>query len=96
MKELNPHLTKLRDERQKYNEGHFNIFSLISEIYRPGENVYEKENPNSEELKLFLDPNTKDIENEIILRKFIEFIGLKDCKIFPKIEKVKVERKTTF
>lgn len=93
LEELKPILTKLRDERQKYNEDHFNIFSLISELYRPEENVYEKENPNSEVLKLFLDPNTKDIGNEIILRKFIEFIGLEDCKkVFPKIEKVKVER----
>lgn len=93
LEELAPFLNILREERQKYNEDHFNIFSLISELYRPGENVYEKENPNSEVLKLFLDPNTKDIGNEIILRRFIEFIGLEDCKkVFPKIEKVKVER----
>ena len=93
LEELDPFLNKLREERQKYNEDHFNIFSLISELYRPRENVYEKENPNSEVLKLFLDPNTKDIGNEIVLRKFIKFIGLEDCKkVFPKIEKVKVER----
>ena len=93
LEELDPFLNKLREERQKYNEDHFNIFSLISELYRPRENVYEKENPNSEVLKLFLDPNTKDIGNEIVLREFIEFIGLEDCKkVFPEIEKVKVER----
>lgn len=93
LKELNPFLNKLREERQKYNEEHFNVFSLISELYRPREHVYEKENPNSDVLKLFLDPRTKDIGNENILKKFIEFIGLKDCKsVFPEIGKVKVER----
>lgn len=93
LENLNSLLTKLRNERQKYNEDHFNVFSLISELYRPRENVYEKENPNSEVLKLFLDPNTKDIGNEIILEKFIEFIGLEDFrKVFPDINKVQVER----
>ena len=84
---------ELRQERQNFDKNNFNLFSLISEAYRPGENVYEKENPNSEILKILLDPNTAEIGNPIILEKFFEFIGLKEYKkFFPDLGAVKVER----
>ena len=84
---------KSRQERQDFDKKNFNLFSLISEAYRPGENVYEKENPNSEILKILLDSNTAEIGNPIILEKFFEFIGLKEHKkFFPDLDAVKVER----
>ena len=86
-------LNKSRQERQDFDKKNFNLFSLISEAYRPGENVYEKENPNSEILKILLDPNTSEIGNSIVLERFFEFIGLKEHKkFFPDLSTVKIER----
>lgn len=86
-------LNKSRQERQDFDKKNFNLFSLISEAYRPGENVYEKENPNSEILKILLDPNTSEIGNPIVLERFFEFIGLKEHKkFFPDLSTVKIER----
>lgn len=90
---LEPFLNELRQERQNFDKNNFNLFSLISEAYRPGENVYKKENPNSEILKILLDPNTPEIGNPIVLKKFFEFIKLEEYeKLFPDLSAVKIER----
>lgn len=90
---LSSFLNELRQEQQNFNKNNFNIFSFISEVYRPDKNIYKKENPNSEILKSLLDPNTAEIGNPIVLKEFFEFIGLKEHKkFFPDLSKVKVER----
>lgn len=90
---LTPVFNELRKEKQIFDKNNFNIFSFISEAYRPNENVYEKENPNSEILKLLLDPNTQEIEDVKVLESFFEFIELEDyAKLFPDLTNVKIER----
>lgn len=91
--DLNSLLDKVREEKKYFAENNFNIFSLISEAYRPDENVYEKENPNSEILKILLDPNTTEIGNPIILKEFLKFIGLeKHEEFFPDLSEIQVKR----
>ena len=90
---LTPVFNELRKEKQIFDENNFNIFSFISEAYNPNENVYKKENPNSEILKLLLDPNTQEIGDAKVLESFFEFIGLKNHKkLFPNLCDVKIER----
>lgn len=90
---LTPVFNELRKEKQIFDENNFNIFSFISEAYCPNENVYKKENPNSEILKLLLDPNTQEIGDAKVLESFFEFIGLKNHeKLFPNLYDVKIER----
>ena len=91
--DLNSLLDKVREEKKYFAENNFNIFSLISEAYRPDENVYEKENPNSEILRILLDPNTTEIGNPIILKEFLKFIGLeKHEEFFPDLSEIQVKR----
>lgn len=90
---LNPEFTELRKVQENIDINNFNIFSEISELYRPEENVYKKENPNSEVLRFLLDPNTRKIGDETVLINFFEFIGLQDYKkYFPEIKKIRIER----
>ena len=90
---LTPVFNKLRKEKEDFDKNNFNIFSFISKVYSKNENVYEKENPNSEILKLLLDPNTQEIGDAKVLESFFEFIGLENHKkLFPNLCDVKIER----
>lgn len=90
---IQPYIIKLEEERKLFNKKHFNIFSLISELYRPDEKVYEKENPNSEVLRILLDPTTNTIGDKLVLIKFFEFIGLAEYEVFfPVTEDIQIER----
>jgi|GEM_PF-1492304 len=90
---INPLLKKIRTEKEGHDKNHFNIFSKISEIYCPDKAVYEKENPNSEILKLLLNPKTEKIGDEKVLKSFFEFIDMpKYSDFFPDFNDIEILR----
>ncbi|MBP5697358.1 MAG: PD-(D/E)XK nuclease family protein [Treponema sp.] len=90
---INPFLEKIRTEKKGHNKNHFNIFSKISEIYCPDKAVYEKENPNSEILRLLLNPNPEEIGDRRVLERFFLFIGMKNyMEFFPDFNDIQILR----
>lgn len=90
---INPLLKKIRTEKEGHDKNHFNIFSKISEIYCPDKAVYEKENPNSEILKLLLNPKTEKIGDEKVLKSFFKFIDMpKYSDFFPDFNDIEILR----
>lgn len=67
-KELRSLLNKVEEDRKKFENSHFNIFSLVSDQYR-------KENLHSDILAEFLNPQGRHGQGNVFLMKFIKLIN---------------------
>jgi hypothetical protein len=63
-------LQKVEEDRKKFEESHFNIFSLVSDQYR-------KENLQSDILAEFLNPQGRHGQGNVFLMEFIKLVNTK-------------------